>query len=87
MIFNVGQPWDNIGVQHWNNIKSFLLNVDATIFQRCTMCFNVDMILSQRCFNVAWTSVNAISKPIWVVESMNLQKIDKFYSNKWENIM
>ena len=45
------------------------------------------MALSQRCFNVASMLVKAISKPIWLKKSMDLQKIDKFYSNKWENIL
>ena len=52
----------------------------------CTLsfqhCFNNDMTLSQRRLNMAPTSVKAISKPIWLVKSMDLQKIDKFYSNK-----
>ena len=67
-IFNVSQHRYNVGVQHWNNVKSALHNVNGTVFQRCTMfqrCFNVDMTLSQRCFNLAFTSVKAISKPIW----------------------
>ena len=75
-----------IGVQRRNNFKSTLYNVNATVFQRCKMsfhrCFNVDMTLSQSCFNVASMSIKAISKPIRLVKSMNLQKIDKFYSNK-----
>ena len=50
-------------------------------------CLHVDMALSQRCFNVASMLVKAISKPIWLKKSMDLQKIDKFYSNKWENIL
>ena len=77
-IFNVAQHWYNVGVQHWDNVKSTLHNVDATVFQYCTMsfqhCFNVDMTLSQRCFNVASTPVKAISKPIWLVKSIDLQK-------------
>ena len=60
-------------------------------FQDCTMSFqssfNVDMTLSQRCSNLASTSLNAISKPIWLVKSLDLQKIDKFCSNKRENIL
>ena len=48
-------------------------------FQRC---FNVDMTLSQRYFNVASTSVTALSEPIWLVKSMDLQKIAKLFSNK-----
>ena len=78
-------------IQCWcpslKQVKSTLHSVNATVFQRCTMllqsCFKVDMILSQRCFNVASASVEAISKAIWLVKSMALQKIDKFYSNKW----
>ena len=49
--------------------------------------FNVNMTLSQRCLNVASTSVEATSKPIWLVKSMELQKFDKFYSNKLKNIL
>ena len=86
-IFNVPQHWCNVGVQHWKNVKSTLHNVNATVFQCCTMsfqcCFNV-MTLSQRCFNVALTSFKAVSKPIWLVKSMDLQKIEKSSSNKWE---
>ena len=44
--------------------------------------FNVDVTLPQRCFNVASTSVKATSKPISLVENFDLQKMDKFYSNK-----
>ena len=65
-------------VQRWNNVKSTLHNVNAIFFRRCTMsfqrCFNVDMTLSQRCFNVVSTSVKAISKPLWLVKSTDLQK-------------
>ena len=43
--------------------------------------FKVDMTLSQRCFNVASTSVKATTKPILLVKSMDLQKIDILYSN------
>ena len=57
LIFNVAWHWYNVGVQHWNNVKSTLHSVDATVFQRCTTssqhCFNVDTALSQRCFNVS----------------------------------
>ena len=56
-IFNVAQHWYNVHVQRWNNVTSTLHNVNATVFQSCTMsfqhCFNVDMTLSQRCSNVA----------------------------------
>ena len=64
---NVAQHWYKVGVQRWNNVKSTLYNVDATVFQRWTTSF-------QRSFNVVWTSVKAISKPIWLVKSMDLQK-------------
>ena len=54
-------------------------------FQRCTTSvqpilnvpqrgFNVDVALSQRCFNVTSTSVKAKSKPIWLVKNMDLQR-------------
>ena len=36
-------------------------------------CFNTDITLFQRCFNVASTIVKPISKPIWLVICMNLQ--------------
>ena len=68
-IFNVAQHWYNVGVQHRNNIKSALQNVNATVFQRCTT-----LTQSQPCFNVASTLVKAISKPIWLIRSMDLQK-------------
>ena len=53
------------------------LNQHSTIsmqpfFQRCTMSL-------QRCFNVDMTSEKAISKLIWLVKSMNLQKIDDLF--------
>ena len=55
-------------------------------FAQCR--FNVDVTLSQRCFNVASTSGKAISKPIWLVKSMDLQKdLKVFYSAKSENIL
>ena len=65
--FNVAQQWYNVGVQQWKNVKSMLRNTDETVFQYCTTSF-------QRCFNVASTLVKAISKPIWLVKSMDLQK-------------
>ena len=68
----------NVNTKSVSEVKSTLHNVNTTVFQRCTTsfqrCFNVDMTLSQRCFNVVSTSVKAISKSIWVVKSMNLQK-------------
>ena len=77
-IFNVVQRWYNVGVRRWNNVESTLHNLDTTIFQRCTTlfqyCLNVDMALSQCYSNVASTSVEAISKPIWIVKSTDLQK-------------
>ena len=77
-IFNVAQHWYHVGVQRWNNVKSTLCNVNATVFQRCTLslqrCFSVDMTLSQRCSNVASALVKAISRPIWLMKSMDLQK-------------
>ena len=66
-IFNVAQHWYNVGVQRRNNVKSTLDNLYATVFRRWTMSF-------QHCFNVVSTSVKAISKPIWLVKSMDLQK-------------
>ena len=42
-------------------------------------CFNIDMTLSQRCFNVASVSVKAILKPIWLVKNMDLWKIDVLF--------
>ena len=87
-IFNVAQHWYSVGVQHWNNVKSTLYNIDAMVFQRCTTsfqrCFNVDMTLSQHCFNVASTSVKANRNhsgwwKVWVC-----RKIHKFYSTKWK---
>ena len=77
-IFNVVQRRYNVGVRRWNNVESTLHNVDTAAFQRRTTsfqhCFNVDVALSQRCFNVASTSVKAISKPIWLVKNMDLHK-------------
>ena len=57
-IFSVAQHWYNVGIQRWNNVKSTLHTVDVTIFQSCATsfqrCFNVDMTLSQCCFNMAY---------------------------------
>ena len=58
-------------------------DVEKTLNQRCTISiqsffnvvqrrFNVDMTLSQRCFNVASTSIKAISKPIWLMKLRGL---------------
>ena len=75
-IINVAQHRYNVSAQRQNNVTSTLHKVNATISQHCTMsfqrCFNVDMTLSQHCFNVASTSVKAVSKPIWLVKSMDL---------------
>ena len=47
--------------------------MNATVFQRYTMsfqrCFNTDMTLSQNCFNMASSSVKAMSKQVWLVKS------------------
>ena len=67
-------------------------SVETTLNQRCTRSaqpflniaqgrFNVDLTLSQCCFNVISTLVKAISKPICLVKSMDLQKIE-FFSNR-----
>ena len=76
-----------------HNIDTMLVTTfETTLNQRCAtsmqpffnlaQCrFKVDMTLSQRCFNVASTSVKATSKPILLVKSMDLQKIDILYSN------
>ena len=66
-IFNVAQQWYNVGVQQWKNVKSMLGSIDEPVFQYCATSL-------QRCLNVASTSVKAISKPIWLVKSMGLQK-------------
>ena len=75
-IINVAQHRYNVSAQRQNNVTSTLHKVNATISRHCTMsfqlCFNVDMTLSQHCFNVASTSVKAVSKPIWLVKSMDL---------------
>ena len=75
-IINVAQHRYNVSAQRQNNVTSTLHKDNATISQHCTMsfqlCFNVDMTLSQHCFNVASTSVKAVSKPIWLVKSMDL---------------
>ena len=52
-IINVTQHWFNVSVQHWNNVKSTLQNVDATILQRCTTSF-------QPCFQ-RWYHLNVVS--------------------------
>ena len=68
----------NVGVRPWNNVESTLHNVDTIAFKHCTTlflrCFNDDVALSQSCFNVASTSVKAISKSIWLVKKMDFQK-------------
>ena len=75
---NFAQYWYNVSVQRWSKVKSKLHNGNAIVFQRYTVsfqsCFNVDRTLSQRCFNVASTSIKAMSKVIWLVKSKNLQK-------------
>ena len=72
-IFNVAQHWYNVGVQRSSNVRC---NVNVSVFQLCTMsfqlCFNVDMALSKRCFDLASTSVKAILKPIksWICRKL-----------------
>ena len=69
-------------IQRWcptlSNVESMLHNFDTIISQCFTTsfqrCLNIDMTLSQRCFNVASTLVKAISKLILIVKSMDLQK-------------
>ena len=84
-IFNVAQHWYNVGVQRSNNVRSTLNNVNASVFQRCTMsfqlCFKVDITLSQRCFNVATTSVKAIWKPVkrWICRKLIILLNEKIF--------
>ena len=84
-IFNVAQHWYNVGVQRSNNVRSTLNNVNASVFQRCTMsfqlCFKADITLSQRCFNVATTSVKAISKPVkrWICRKLIILLNEKIF--------
>ena len=60
-------------------------DIETILNQRCTTsiqplfnvaqrCFNVNVALSQRSFNVASMSVKAMSKPIWLVKKMGLHK-------------
>ena len=62
--FIVAQDWYKIGVKRWNNVKSTMHIVDGTVSQSCATsfqrCFNGDMTLSQRYFNVVSTSFKAI---------------------------
>ena len=71
--FNVVSSWFHL----WNMVETTLNGVAATVFQVWTtlfqFCFNIDIILPPRCFNVASTLVEVISKPIWLVISMDLQ--------------
>ena len=77
-IFIVAQHSNNVGVKRWNNVKSTMHIVDATVSQNCTTlfqrCFNDDLTLSQRCFKMASTSFKAILKPIWLMKSIDMQK-------------
>ena len=72
-IFNVAKYWYSAGIQCWSNRKSTLHDMNATVFQRYAMsfqrCFNIDMTLSQNCFNMASSSVKAMSKQVWLVKS------------------
>ena len=73
-IFRVVQRWYNFGVRvetALNYCCKTSMQPFSNVAQRC---FNVNVTLSQRCFNVASTLVKAISKPIWLVKSMDLQK-------------
>ena len=65
-IFNVVQRWYNVGARRWNDVETTLHNVKTTLH-------NVDTKLYQRCFNLAWTLVKAILKPIGLVMIMDLQ--------------
>ena len=52
-IFNATQHWFKVSVQHWNNVKSTLQNVDATILQRYTTSFQP--------FFQRWYHLNVVS--------------------------
>ena len=83
-IFNVAQR-RNKAKQSTTFIQCFLIASQRCFSRRC----NSDIKLSQRCLHIASTLVKAISKPIWLLISIDLQIIfiDKFYSAKWENIL
>ena len=81
------QRWSDVENETKSEVEfsTSVSSCKTTFNQRCTtsmqpffnfaQCrFNVDVTLSQRCFNVASTSGKAISKPIWLVKSMDLQK-------------
>ena len=67
------QRWINVA-EHWYKSSSTLRNI-------VSCCFKVDITLCQRCFNLASTLVTAISKPIRLIKSMELQSYSFSHSS------
>ena len=77
----------DIGTMSVYSVKTKLNQRCTTPKQRFSTLHNVVSSLFLRWYDIISTSVKAISKPIWLVESMGLQKIDKFHCNKRENVL
>ena len=65
-VFNVAQHCYNVGMQGCNNVAERQRNRFTTLHNVASTLFQRYMVLSQRCFNMASTSVKGISKqPGW----------------------